>query len=238
MRRRSRRCHASGLFPMTPETKLLFNMYSIQTFPCGPFETNAYLISKPESDQVVLIDAPPGGFNIVRSFLKEDLTRIAGILVTHAHFDHVLDLEQFSGKEVPVHAHSQSISGIENPQTLGIIPEPKGGFTGGRVDIFVKNRQMIEIAGINFEPLEVPGHSVDSVAYYVREAAICFVGDLIFHGSVGRTDLTGGDFDTLAESIQKTVYTLPDETVLYPGHGPMTSVGEEKRSNPFVRGLG
>ena len=238
MRRRPGRDCSFGLFPMPPETKLLLNMYSIQTLPCGPFETNAYLISIPESDQAVMIDAPPGCFNTVGNLPDGNRKSIAGILVTHAHFDHVLDLGKFSEKGVPIHAHAQSLSGIENPQTLGFIPEPKGGFPSGRVDVFVKNRQIIEIVGISFEALEVPGHSVDSVAYYVREAGICFVGDLVFHGSVGRTDLTGGDFDTLAESIQKIIYTLPDETVLYPGHGPMTSAGEEKRSNPFVRGLG
>ena len=82
--------------------------------------------------------------------------------------------------------------------------------------------------------LDVPGHSDGSVALLFPDA--CFVGDLIFKSSVGRTDLPGGDFDKLAESIQNAIFTLPEETVLYPGHGPSTTVGAEKRSNPYVRG--
>jgi hydroxyacylglutathione hydrolase len=142
----------------------------------------------------------------------------------------------FSKDGIPLYAHRDAVEGVENPQTLGLIPTPDGGFPGGSVTRQISGGETLKIAGLEFLVLEVPGHSDGSLAFHCPALSICFPGDLVFRGSVGRTDLPGGDFDVLAESIQTAIYTMNDDTVLYPGHGPSTSVGGEKRSNPYVRG--
>ncbi|MCK5734865.1 MAG: MBL fold metallo-hydrolase, partial [Spirochaetaceae bacterium] len=96
--------------------------------------------------------------------------------------------------------------------------------------------ESINLAGVDISVLEVPGHSDGSLAFFIPAYNACFPGDVIFQGSIGRTDLPGGDFDVLAESIKTALYTLDDATALFPGHGPSTSVGSEKTSNPYVRG--
>jgi hydroxyacylglutathione hydrolase len=208
----------------------------IKTIPSGPFETNAFLVGADDSDEAVLIDAPPQCRDKVKAELAEAGRSLTAVLITHSHFDHILDAGLFSAEDVPLYAHRDAVDGIENPQTLGLIPTPDGGFTGGSVARQISGGETLKIAGLEFLVLEVPGHSDGSLAFHCPALSICFSGDLVFRGSVGRTDLPGGDFDVLAESIQTAIYTMNDDTVLYPGHGPSTSVGGEKRSNPYVRG--
>lgn len=208
----------------------------IKTLPSGPYQTNAFLIGADDSDEAVLIDAPPQCNNAVQTALAEAGRHLAGLLITHAHFDHILDVSIFSSQGIPVYAHKDSVPEIENPQTLGLVPTPDGGFPGGKVSVLVSGGESLNLAGLDFKIFEVPGHADGSLAFYCPSEALCFVGDVIFRGSIGRTDLPGGDFDILAESIQTAIYTLDDDTELFPGHGPSTRVGTEKRTNPYVRG--
>lgn len=206
----------------------------IRTIPSGPFQTNAYLCGSDEGTEVLLIDAPPGALKPVQEALAESSRKLTALIITHPHFDHTLDAPVFSNSGITVYAHPEAIDGIQHPQTLGLIPEPAGGFPSCGDIVTLPIGESLKLAGLDFMVFDVPGHSNGSVALYTD--GHCFVGDVIFRGSVGRTDLPGGDFDTLAESIQNRLYTLPEDTLLYPGHGPISSVGEEKRSNPFVRG--
>lgn len=208
----------------------------IKTIPSGPFQTNAFLIGAEDSDEAVLIDAPPQCHGEVEATLKEAGRSLAAVLITHAHFDHILDVSIYSSEGIPIYAHADSVAEIENPQTLGLIPTPEGGFPGGKVSVIISGGESLKLAGLKFKVFEVPGHANGSLAFYCPAESVCFLGDLVFRGSIGRTDLPGGDFDILAESVQTAIYTLDDDTTLFPGHGPSTTVGMEKRTNPYVRG--
>lgn len=208
----------------------------IKTFPSGPFQTNAFLVGADYSNEAVLIDAPPQCQEAVQAALAEDGRHLAAVLITHAHFDHILDTVEFSDQGIPIYAHKDSVAEIENPQTLGLIPTPEGGFPGAKVSVRISGGESLNLAGLEIKVFEVPGHANGSLAFYCPSESACFIGDLIFQGSIGRTDLPGGDFDILAESIQTAIYTLDDDTTLFPGHGPSTTVGTEKRTNPYVRG--
>ena len=207
----------------------------IKTIPSGPFQTNAYLVGTDDSNQAVLIDAPPDCYPAVKKVLEGAGRHLSAVLITHPHFDHTLDTGRFTEDHIPVYAHPDAVVDIENPETLGMIPTPEGGFPGGDVTNLISGGSTLKIAGMEISVLEVPGHSNGSLAFHIPEFSACFPGDVIFQSSIGRTDLPGGDFKTLAESIKTAIYTLEDVTVLYPGHGPETSVGREKNSNPFVK---
>jgi len=207
-----------------------------KTLPAGPFGTNAYLIGPGDSDMAVLIDAPPQCASMVRRTLDEDSRRLAALLITHPHFDHVMDASSFAAEGIPVHAHRDAEAGLAAPDALGLVPTPSEGFPGAEIDVPLAGGDRITLAGMTIHCLSVPGHSPGSLAFHFPDFGLCFVGDAIFQGSVGRTDLPGGDFDRLAESIQTKIYSLSDDTELCPGHGPRSTVGHEKRSNPFVRG--
>jgi glyoxylase-like metal-dependent hydrolase (beta-lactamase superfamily II) len=208
----------------------------IETIASGPFQTNCYLIGSDHSAEVILIDAPPDCHVSVKRFLEKEKRSLAAVLITHPHFDHVLDTPHFAREGVPVYAHEDAVSGIVEPETLGMIALPEGGFPAGGVTNIIAGSSILHLAGLDIEVREVPGHSEGSLAFYAANERVCFVGDVLFHGSIGRTDLPGGDFDLLAESIQTQLYSLSDEVMIYPGHGAVTTVGFEKRSNPFVRG--
>jgi len=211
-------------------------MLLIKTITSGPFQTNSYLIGAGDSADAILIDAPPDCHVPVMQFLKNEKRRLAAVLITHPHFDHVLDTGLFAHDGVPVYAHADAVSGIEKPETLGLVSLPAGGFPAGGVTNLISAGIRLYMAGLDIEVREVPGHSPGSLAFHVADQGLCIVGDVLFRGSIGRTDLPGGDFDLLAESIQTKLYSLHDEVLIYPGHGDSTTVGYEKRSNPYVRG--
>ena len=202
----------------------------------GPFGTNCFLIGADGSGEAVLIDAPPDCRSEVMRILAADGRTLTALLITHPHFDHTLDAGAFAADGVPLYAHVDAEEGIRLPDTLGIVPSPPKGLPEGATIRLLAGGDGTEAAGLPLRCLDVPGHSHGSLAFHAPSMGACFVGDVIFRGSIGRTDLPGGDFDRLAESIQNALYVLDDETVLYPGHGPDTTVGHEKRSNPYVRG--
>jgi glyoxylase-like metal-dependent hydrolase (beta-lactamase superfamily II) len=211
-------------------------MSLIKTITSGPFQTNCWLIGPDNNTEVILIDAPPDCYAQVKRFLENEKRSLAAVLITHPHFDHVLDTPFFAREGVPVYAHEDAVSGIVEPETLGMMDPPPGGFPDGGVSNLIAGGTVLHLAGLAIDVREVPGHSAGSLAFYFAKEKVCFVGDVLFHGSIGRTDLPGGDFDLLAESIQTQLYSLGDDVLIHPGHGSVTSVGYEKRSNPFVRG--
>jgi len=133
-----------------------------------------------------------------------------------------------------VYAHADDREWIENPMRQADFLVEGIELAPARVDHFLTHGQILEIAGFNFEVRHVPGHAPGNVLFYSTEMKAAFVGDVIFAGSVGRADLPGGDWDVLEQSIRTQVYTLPDDTVIYPGHGPKTTVARERKSNPYV----
>ncbi len=208
----------------------------LRTFTSGLFETNSFLIGAESSREVVLIDTPPDSYDKVNTTLRKDDRTIAAILITHPHFDHVVDVSRYASDDIPLIALAEAVDGIAKPDDMGLL-KASGPLHGALVTHVVCGADRLNFAGLEFEVLEVPGHCVGSAAFHVKSESLCFVGDLIFRGTIGRSDFPGGDFDVLIDSIHRCIYTLADKTMLLPGHGSSTDVGTEKRENPFTRGL-
>jgi glyoxylase-like metal-dependent hydrolase (beta-lactamase superfamily II) len=205
----------------------------IDRMPLGPLETNCYIVrAERESPEAVVVD-PSGAATEIRLALASHGARCAAILVTHGHFDHLLGVADLAeGTGAAVHMPEGERMLLESPQ--GVTPV---GLTlrAHTPEIVLAGGEMLEAAGIAFDVLSVPGHSPAHVAYHADGAL--FSGDVLFAGSVGRTDLPGADWDTLLGSIRMLVDTLPSETAVYPGHGPITTLGAELARNPFLADL-
>jgi glyoxylase-like metal-dependent hydrolase (beta-lactamase superfamily II) len=211
-------------------------MLEIVNFTLGPAQTNAYLIADPSSGDAVVIDPSWDGHIILAEALARGW-RIAHLWYTHAHFDHI--------------GGAAAIADALNPLPLvalhpadHVLWRAEGGapLYGFRIDpgpeptIDFAHGQILRLGKTTFEVRHTPGHTLGHVVLYCEKEKLCFCGDLIFQGSVGRTDLPGGDWETLEKSIRSQIYSLPDETRLLPGHGAETSVGEERVHNPYVSG--
>jgi len=207
----------------------------IRTFTTGVFATNAYLLTVSDSSEALLIDAPEDSYRQITAALEGTGTRVAAILLTHGHWDHIVDLAAFQRDGAIVHAHADDQHLIEKPELMSATIPPHIHVAPAKIDKSISEGDQLEWWGKKIEIRHVPGHCPGNVLFYFPEEAAAFVGDAIFAGSVGRTDFPGCSFEQLEESIKKRIYTLPDATVLYPGHGPKTSVEIEKKQNPFVR---
>lgn len=209
-------------------------MLELVTFTLGPAMTNAYLVADSETKETAVIDPAWDGHVILAEAQKRGW-RIAHLWYTHAHFDHI--------------GGAGAIADALNPLPLvalhpadHVLWRAEGGapLFGFKIDpgpepaIDLQHGQILKLGNVEFEVRHAPGHTPGLCILYVASEGICFSGDLIFRDSVGRTDLPGGDWKTLLDSIHEQVFTLPDETRLLSGHGPETTVGEEKQSNPYL----
>jgi len=209
-------------------------MLEILPFTLGPVATNAYLVADPVTKEAAVID-PAWDGHIILKAARERGWRIGHLWYTHAHFDHI--------------GGAAAIADALNPLPLvALHPDDHvlwragggGSAFGFDIDpgpeptIDFQQGMKLRLGSSEFEVRHTPGHTKGLCVLYVASANVCFCGDLIFNGSVGRTDLPGGDWDTLVESIRARIFTLPDETRLLSGHGTETTVGEEKQHNPFV----
>ncbi len=205
----------------------------VRTFTSAGWGENAYLVRGVGQEHALAID--PGGAapELLAALEREPLT-LDAILLTHAHIDHiegVAPLVRATG--TPVYLHPAERSWYEQAEAqarfFGVDFEPPPP-----ADRELAGGDVLELGGIRLEVRDVPGHAPGHVIFYDAADALAFVGDLVFQGSVGRTDLPGGSWKQLLASIRAAVLTLPDETVLYPGHGPATTVGQERVGNPFL----
>ncbi|HSQ39207.1 MAG TPA: MBL fold metallo-hydrolase [Anaerolineales bacterium] len=210
-------------------------MLEILTFTLGPAQTNAYLVADPDSKDAAVID-PAWDGKLILAKARTRGWRIAHLWYTHAHFDHI--------------GGAADIADLLNPLPLvALHPDDHalwragggGALFGFKIDpgpeptIDFEQGQILRLGSAQFEVRYTPGHTPGHCVLVCAEANVCFCGDLIFAGSVGRTDLPGGDWDTLEKSIREQIYSLPDGMRLLSGHGPETTVGDEKQFNPFVR---
>ncbi len=209
------------------------NLYPI---PAGPIQTNAYLLTAPERGEAVLIDAPGGIWGLIAPQLAEEGVTLTALWLTHGHWDHMqgaAEVIRQAGPRVLAHADDRML--FETPQIQEGFMGESLGLEAVAVDQWVAHGDTLEALGLPVDVRHVPGHCPGNVMFVLPTAGAAFVGDAIFAGSIGRTDLPGGSMAELEKSIREQIYTLPDEMVLLPGHGPATSVGNEKQGNPYVR---
>ena len=199
----------------------------------GPMGTNCYVVRADEAaDEAVVVD-PSGDATELRLTLARLGTRCTAILVTHGHWDHLLGVADLAeGTGAPVHMAEGERILLEDPP--GFTP-PGVTLRPYTPDVLLSGGESLALAGIDFEVLSVPGHSPAHLAYHADGCLLS--GDVLFAGSVGRTDFPGSDWDTLVASLRMLMDTLPPETVVYPGHGPTTTLGAELAGNPFLAEL-
>jgi hydroxyacylglutathione hydrolase len=208
---------------------------NIEKFILGPIYNNTYLVSDPESKQALVVDPSYSIERVLKVIQAQELTLVS-IWLTHAHFDHFAGaalLSQASQPPVKIGLHPLDFEMLRSgggAQSFGL--EIDNNF---ETEIIFSHNQNILLEKNIFEVRHTPGHCPGHVIFYCSQAGVAFCGDLIFRKSVGRTDLPGGNADTLLTSIRTQVFTLPPETRLLAGHGPETSVGAEMQDNPFFK---
>ncbi len=215
----------------------------IHVLPAGSIQTNAYLLTAPERGEAVLIDAPEGIWAEIEPILTETKCKLVELWLTHGHWDHMqggAEIVRATGAKVRAHKDDQML--IETPEIMIEIIGRDMGLEAVKVDTWIGQGDKYSALGVEVEVRHVPGHCMGNVLFHFagnkdkKAAGAAFVGDALFAGSVGRTDLPGGSMKQLERSIREQIYTLPDDTLVFPGHGPRTTVGTEKRSNPYVQG--
>ncbi len=209
-------------------------MLEILTLTLGPVQTNCYLVADAKTSQAAVIDPAWDGQTILAEALKRGW-RIGHLWYTHAHFDHI------GGAAAIADALNPLPQVAMHPADHGLWQTGGGGGAfgysldpGPEPSIDLDAFKTLRLGDSVFEVRLTPGHTPGSVVFYCAAAAVLFSGDLIFQGTVGRTDLPGGDWNALRSSIQRQVLSLPDDTRILPGHGPETTVGEERKQNPFL----
>jgi len=214
----------------------------IHVLPAGPIQTNAYLLTASERGEAVLIDAPGDIWAEIEPILAETKCKLKELWLTHGHWDHMqggAEVVRHTGAKVRAHLDDRPM--IETPEIMEEIIGRDLGLEPVKVDTWIAQGDKINALGVEVEVRHVPGHCPGNVLFYFpgnkekKAAGAAFVGDALFAGSVGRTDLPGGSMEQLKRVIRSEIYTLPDDTVVFPGHGPRTTVVTEKLSNPYVQ---
>lgn len=201
-------------------------------FSLGQLQTNGYIISN--NGQALLIDPGAEAVRIIQFLADHRLTPVA-ILLTHAHFDHIGAVDQLRSQyQIPVYVHPAEKEWLMNPKLNSSSYFPLGDVKIKPADATFDMGDM-SIADFNFEVIHTPGHSPGGVTFVFEDQSTLISGDCLFRGGIGRTDLIGGDQRRLFKSIEK-LYQFPDHFSVLPGHGPETTIGYEKKHNPFIKG--
>lgn len=230
---------ASGIAELIIAERTEFPMSSVpmnvHPIPSGMIQTNAYLLTDTDLKEAVLVDAPGEIWPKIKPILERDGLSLSQLWITHGHWDHTqggAEVVRETGAQVLAHAADQVL--IETPEVMEGFMGEKLGLEGIAVNRWVEAGDKLNCLGLEAEVRHVPGHCPGNVMFVFAEAELALVGDAIFAGSIGRTDLPGGSFAELAKSIRTQIYPLAENTKLLPGHGPATTVGIEKQSNPHV----
>ncbi len=209
-------------------------MLTVKCFTLGMFQVNNYLLYDDADRQAVLVDTGKDPYPVL-DYIKAHQLDLKLLLYTHTHIDHVegheVIREAYPDLEAWMHPEEQFwVDALPMQAEMFRMDPPKTPVITG----MVTPGQVFQVGAFTLEARFCPGHTPGGISYYVSQGPFLFTGDSIFAGTIGRTDFPKGDFETLMASIREQILTLPDETVVYPGHGPSTTVGEERRSNPYV----
>lgn len=212
---------------MTEVYKLTFN----------PFSENTYIVAD-ETGECIIVD--PGCYDPeeeeeLAGLIEQKGLRPVKLVLTHSHIDHVLGNSFVCSRyQVPIYAHTLAPKGLQYAEVFGQFygirckPSPE-------INMLMEEGDVLTFGNTRLESLYCPGHSPDSLVFYHREQGFVLAGDVLFYGSIGRTDLPGGSHEQLLDSIRTKLFTLPPETLVYNGHGPETEIGHEMRTNPFLQ---
>ena len=211
-------------------------MLHIQTFTFNPFQEQTYVIWNDAKDAVIIDPGcyDPGEQQTLQNFIHTHALKPLVVLNTHCHIDHVLG-NAFVCKTwnlplwIPSGEVDQLASVLNYGPGMGIFPQPSPKPAG-----LLDEKTPMQYLGCVWQVLNVPGHSPDGLCFHIPSEKILIAGDVLFQGSIGRTDLPGGNYERLMTGIIKKLMMLPDETLVYPGHGPATDIGTERNTNPFV----
>ncbi|MCA5005898.1 MBL fold metallo-hydrolase [Sphingobacterium bovistauri] len=213
-------------------------MLTIETLTFNPYQENTYLLIDGEKNCIVI---DPGMHNsqeqsYFKDYIEKNNLNPTILLNTHCHIDHVLGNHfLFENWELKPNFHEDEVPVLVSVENYA----PQMGFryeTSPIPNTFLQDNEIIEFGGHQIQSILAPGHSPGHLCYYIADLHILIGGDVLFRNSIGRTDLPGGDHQTLLNSIKSRIYVLPDDVEVFPGHGPSTSIGFEKQTNPFVRG--
>lgn len=210
-------------------------MYSVVVFTSGPVATNSFLVFDEEGHGLI-VDVPPDSFESVVEQIEEKGITPGAVVLTHSHWDHTADLNRFReryGEKLIVYGHPEDEYRLSDPNSylgfpIGIRFEPM------KSDRPLVGGDTFTLGQMEFSVIHAPGHTEGSICLHDADNRILFAGDVLFAGSIGRTDLHGGDHEQLMDSIHTKLMRLDDDTRVLPGHGPTTTIGEERESNPFV----
>lgn len=211
-------------------------MITLKQFTFSPVQENTYILSNDDKDCCII---DPGCYSSqerkqLQDYILENGLQPKYLLNTHCHLDHIFGnkfVAETYGLTLHLHPNEQKVLSM-GPTFGEMWGLPFENYQGEYV--FLREGDSIRLGKDEFSILETPGHSPGSICFYNKQQQFIIGGDVLFNGSIGRTDLPGGDFDTLINSIQSKLWPLPDEVVVYSGHGPSTTIGKEKRTNPFL----
>ncbi|MCA1963624.1 MAG: MBL fold metallo-hydrolase [Prosthecobacter sp.] len=204
-------------------------MIEISTFTGGIAQTNGYLVRV--ADITLLVDAPEG----IAPWLHQQGVKVDALLLTHQHFDHVLDASAVAHDHgCAVYAWAAFSHDLTLERLYGAVTGSAFAVPDFTVDVVLEGRASLELGTLKVQLFHIPGHSPDSLCFYLPSEGLLFGGDVLFLDGVGRTDFPGGSFSQLATGIERDLWPLPDATRVYPGHGDDTTIGREREENPFV----
>lgn len=204
----------------------------VERFVIGMIGTNCYIVQNEESRECILIDPAVCPAELV-SHIKSKGLKLTAILLTHGHFDHIMGIDGFLKEfPAPVYAHEEE-KALLNDASLNSSSTYGAGYTFSGAT-YVKDGEVLALLGVDFKVIHTPGHTIGGCCYYVSQENVLFSGDTLFCASVGRSDFPTGSSGQLIRSIREKLMCLPEHTKVYPGHMDETTIGYEKRNNPFL----
>ncbi|GII95320.1 MBL fold metallo-hydrolase [Sinosporangium siamense] len=215
----------------------------IAGFPAGSFQANCYVVAPEAGEECVVVDPGQDAVPGLDEILREHRLKPVAVLLTHGHLDHMWSVVPVCGaRDVPAWIHPEDRELLADPGKglpLAMTQQLFGGLTFTEPDDVreLADGEVLKLAGLEIAVDHAPGHTKGSVTFRLPQPEVMLSGDLLFAGSIGRTDLPGGDYPTILDSLARKCLTLPDETVVLPGHGPQTTIGRERATNPYLRDL-